>query len=344
MSRFRDEIGQQPDLAARLIEGSQPPLDAIAAAFKERKPQGFVIAARGSSDHAADYARYLFGRRHRALVSLAAPSMFTHYATPPSLKGECVIGISQSGASPDVIAVVEEARRQGAMSIAITNDDHSPLASAAEFVLPLLAGAELSVPASKTYLASLVALALMSSAIAPEAEFSKALAELPAKLRDAIGAEPEAARLAHAIGGPRAIVLARGFNLCTAEEIALKLTETSYVLARAWSIADFVHGPIAVVEAGFPVLLVGAGGSVSADVDAIAARLSDYGCGVVGLFDGQSAPLDAKSSVRIDSGLPEELTPMTLIVLGQLLANQVALARGVDPDAPRALHKVTRTW
>jgi len=344
MSRFRDEIGQEPDLAARLVESLQDALQPIAKAFKDRNLRGFVIAARGSSDHAADYARYLFGRRQRALVSLAAPSMFTHYASPPSLEGQCVLGISQSGASPDVIAVIEEAKRQGAMSVAITNVEKSPLAVAAEFVLPMLAGPELSVPASKTYLASLVALALLSAAITPDHDFEHGLALLPDKLRDAISAEPDVARIAHTISGPRAIVLARGFNLCTAEEIALKLTETSYVLARAWSIADFVHGPIAVVEHGFPVLLVGAGGSVSADVDAIAARLSVYGCAVAGLFDAESAPLDAKSSVRINSGLPEELTPMTLIVLGQLLANQVALARGVDPDAPRALHKVTRTW
>jgi glucosamine--fructose-6-phosphate aminotransferase (isomerizing) len=344
VSRFRDEIGQQPEIAARLVEESRPALDAIAGAFKERKPQGFVIAARGSSDHAADYARYLFGRRHRALVALAAPSLYTHYQSPPVMKDQCVIGISQSGASPDVIAVIEEAKRQGALTVAVTNDAGSPLAAAAELVLPLLAGAELSVPASKTYLASLVALALMSSAVSPDPEFEQALAQLPGKLREAMSAEAKLEPLARAIGGPRAIVLARGFNLCTAEEIALKLTETSYVLARAWSIADFVHGPIAVVEPGFPVLLVGAGGSVSADVDAIAARLSDYGCGVVGLFDSAAAPLDERSVVRIDSGLPEELTPMTLIVLGQLLANQVALVRGIDPDAPRALDKVTRTW
>ena len=344
MSRFRDEIGQEPDLAARLVESSQDAFQAIAKAFRDRKAHGFVIAARGSSDHAADYARYLFGRRQRALVSLAAPSMFTHYASPPNVAGQCVIGISQSGASPDVIAVIEEAKRQGAMSVAITNAEKSPLAEAAEFVLPMLAGPELSVPASKTYLTSLVALALLSAAITPDHDFEQGLAVLPEKLRDAITAEPDVTRIARAINGPRAIVLARGFNLCTAEEIALKLTETSYVLARAWSIADFVHGPIAVVEPGLPVLLVGAGGSVSADVDAIAARLSAYGCAVVGLFDAASAPLDATSSVHINSGLPEELTPMTLIVLGQLLANQVALARGVDPDAPRALHKVTRTW
>ena len=344
MSRFRDEIGQQPDLVARLIRGSGPALDAIAKAFAERRPAGFVIAARGSSDHAADYARYLFGHRQRRLVSLAAPSLFTHYATPPNLEGQCVIGISQSGASPDVIAVIEEAKRQGAMTIAITNNAESPLARTAEFVLPMMAGPELSVPASKTYLTSLVALALLSSALTPDSDFERGLGQLPEKLHEAIGAESDVARLAGHISGPRAVVLARGFNLCTAEEIALKLTETSYVLARAWSIADFVHGPIAVVEHGFPVLLVGAGGSVAADVDSIAHRLSEYGCGVVGLFDAAKSPLDQGLAVRIDSGLPEELTPMTLIVLGQLLANQVAVVRGVDPDVPRALNKVTRTW
>ncbi len=344
MSRFRDEIGQQPDLAAHLIESSRGALDAIASAFASRNPAGFVIAARGSSDHAADYARYLFGHRHRKLVSLAAPSLFTHYATPPDVAGQCVIGISQSGASPDVIAVIEETRREGAVTVAITNDAESPPAAAAEFVLPMMAGPELSVPASKTYLTSLVALALLSAAILPERDFGEGLEQLPEKLRDAIRVEKDIAPLAGRISGARAVVLARGFNLCTAEEIALKLTETSYVLARAWSVADFVHGPIAVVEPAFPVLLVGAGGSVAADVDSIAHRLSEYGCGVIGLFDAPSSPLDHDSSVRIESGLPEALTPMTLIVLGQLLANQVAVARGVDPDVPRALRKVTRTW
>ena len=116
------------------------------------------------------------------------------------------------------------------------------------------------------------------------------------------------------------------------------------MLARAWSVADFVHGPIAVAEPGFPVLLVGAGGSVAKDVEAIAARLTELGCRVMGLFDCTSAPLPQDSAVRIDSGLPEELTPLTLAVLGQLLAHQVAIAKGVDPDVPRALRKVTRTW
>ena len=344
MSRFLDEIREQPEVAARLIERSRSAVDAIGVRYRERRPRGFVIAARGSSDHAALYAKYLFGRRNRALVALAAPSLFTRYASPPSLDGQCVIGISQSGASPDVLAVLEEAVRQGAMTVAITNAPESKMASVADLVLPLNAGAERSVPASKTYTASLMALALISQAIDPDVDFGLALARVPSSMAGALKAEENLDALAPALTGPRAIVLGRGFNFCTAEEIALKLTETSYVLARAWSVADFEHGPIAVVEPGFPVLLVGGGGSVEADLQAICARLVAYGCRVIGLFDGASAPRGLDAAAVHDSGLPEELTPLTLAVLGQLLAHRVAAARGVDPDQPRALHKITRTW
>jgi glucosamine--fructose-6-phosphate aminotransferase (isomerizing) len=344
VSTFRDEIGQQPELAAGLIRDSGPALEAIAAAFAAHRPVGFVIAARGSSDHAADYARYLFGLRHRSLVSLAAPSLFTHYASPPRLEGQCVIGVSQSGASPDVIAVIEEARRQGALTLSITNDPDSPLAKAGSLVLPLRAGAERSVPASKTYLLSLLALALMSQAVAPEAAFEAAIGQVPAALRAAIALDGALQPIAAQLAGPRAIVLGRGFNLCTAEEIALKLTETSYVLARAWSVADFLHGPIAVVEPDFPVLLVGAAGSVAGDVESIARQLVEGGCRLGGLLDGGLGLPAGSPAVEIGSGLPEELTPLSLIVLGQLLAARVAIARGVDPDAPRALRKITRTW
>ena len=344
MSRFLDEIREQPEVAARLLEESGPAVDEIGARFREARPRGIVIAARGSSDHAALYAKYLFGRRNRALVALAAPSLFTRYSSPPSLEGQCVIGISQSGASPDVVAVIEEATRQGALTVAITNDAESRLASASELVLPLRAGAERSVPASKTYTASLLLLALMSQAIDPDEQFRAAISQVPASISGALRAEEKLEPLASALAGPRAIVLGRGFNFSTAEEVALKLTETSYLLARAWSVADFEHGPIAVVEPGFPVLLVGGGGSVEADLKSIGARLVDYGCRVIGLFDCSSAPLGLEATAVHDSGLPEELTPLTLAVLGQLLAWRVALARGVDPDQPRALRKITRTW
>jgi len=344
VNRFRDEILEQPEVAARLIQKSRAAIDAFGARYRELRPRGFVIAARGSSDHAALYAKYLFGRRNRALVSLAAPSLFTRYASPPRLDGQCVIGISQSGASPDVVAVVEEAVRQGAMTVAITNDPGSKLASVAELVLALDAGKEQSVPASKTYTASVLGLALMSQAIDGDDAFEAALRRVPDSMTGALKVEMDLDKLVPTLDGPRAIVLGRGFNFSTAEEVALKLTETSYVLARAWSVADFEHGPIAVVEPGFPVLLVGGGGSVAGDLESIATRLLDYGCRVVGLFDCAITPRGIKSAAVHDSGLPEELTPLTLAVLGQLLAYHVALARGVDPDQPRALRKITRTW
>ena len=278
------------------------------------------------------------------MVTLAAPSLFTSYGSPPSLDGQCVIGISQSGASPDVIAVIDEAARQGAVTVAVTNDPGSPLAKAAELVLPLGAGPERSVPASKTYIASLLALALISQALDPDASFEAGLGQVPPALAAALEQEGELDRLVPVLLGPRAIVLGRGFNFSTAEEIALKLTETSYVLARAWSVADFEHGPIAVVEPGLPVILVDGRGQVSADVQSMGTRLTELGCRVIRLLDGGGDHRDAESTVSLDSGLPEELTPLTLGVLGQLLAHRVAVARGIDPDRPRALNKVTRTW
>jgi glucosamine--fructose-6-phosphate aminotransferase (isomerizing) len=240
--------------------------------------------------------------------------------------------------------VIEEAARQGAVTVALTNDPDSRLAKAAELVLSLGAGLERSVPASKTYVASLLALALISQAMAPDASFEAALGQVPPALAAALEQDTELDRLVPALMGPRAIVLGRGFNFSTAEEVALKLTETSYVLARAWSVADFEHGPIAVVEAGLPVVLVDGRGLVSADLESIGRRLTDLGCRVIRLLDGAGDYGDPETTVSLDSGLPEELTPLTLAVVGQLLAHRVAVARGIDPDRPRALNKITRTW
>src|SRR5579864_6487360 len=329
MSRFREEIGEQARVLARLLAGRDA-VAAIGARIEKTRPRGFVIAARGSSDHAALYAKYLFGTRNSSLVALAAPSLFTHYARPPRLDGQCVIGISQSGESPDVIAVLEEAREQGCITLAITNTKDSRLARAAELVLPMEAGPELSVPASKTYTASLIAMALISQAVDPDPDFEAALATVPQAIARTLERDDELSGMVPALLGPRAVVLGRGFNFSTAEEIALKLSETSYVLARAWSVADFEHGPIAIMEAGLPVLVVDGGGLVASDLESVRSRLEAKGCSVLHLFDV--------------SGLPEELTPIPLAVLGQLLAHQVALARGFDPDRPRTIQKVTRTW
>jgi len=330
MSHFRTEIAEQVEVASRLLDRGLDAAMRIGDRVRDAAPRGFVIAARGSSDNAALYAKYLFGARNRALISLAAPSLFTTYARPPRMEGQCVIGISQSGESPDVIAVVEGGRKQGCVTVAITNAPDSRLAGAAELVMPMEAGPELSVPASKTYTASLLALAMISNAIDRDPGFEAALATVPQAIARTLEREDELAVLVPALLGPRAVVLGRGFNFSTAEEVALKLSETSYVLARAWSVADFEHGPIAIMEAGLPVLIVDGGGLVASDLESIRARLEAKGCSVLHLFDV--------------SGLPEELTPIPLAVLGQLLAHDVAKARGFDPDRPRTIQKVTRTW
>jgi len=344
MSHFRDEVAEQPEAASRLLRQSRDTVAAIGARIRESRPRGFVIAARGSSDHAALYAKYLFGVRNRALVALAAPSLFTHYAKPPRLEGQCVIGISQSGASPDVVSVLEEARRQGALTIAISNDAESPLGQAAEYVLTLGTGKERSVPASKTYTASLLALALISQAVDEDAEFATALSMVPRAMAKALELDSDLEKLVVPLTGTRVIVLGRGFNFSTAEELALKLMETSYVMARAWSVADFEHGPIAVVDAGIPIVVVDGGGAVATSMVSIRDRVGAKGCPVVHLVDGKIAEVDPSTTVQIASGLPEELTPMSLAVLAQLLANRVAVARGFNPDSPREIHKVTRTW
>src|SRR5438128_1923001 len=245
MSHFRAEIAEQPEVASRLLAQGADAAMSIGERIREVAPHGFLIAARGSSDHAALYAKYLFGVRNQYLVSLAAPSLFTHYARPPRLEGQCVIGVSQSGESPDVIAVLEEARRQDVLTVAITNEPQSKLAAAADLVLALDAGPEVSVPASKTYTASLLALALVSQAMSPDPAFESALRAVPEAIARTLERETSVEALVPSLMGPRAIVLGRGFNFSTAEEIALDLSETSYVLARAWSVADFEHGPIA---------------------------------------------------------------------------------------------------
>jgi glucosamine--fructose-6-phosphate aminotransferase (isomerizing) len=344
MSHFRDEIAEQPEVASRLLWQSRDAVAAIGARIRAIRPRGYVIAARGSSDHAALYAKYLFGVRNRALVALAAPSLFTHYARPPHLEGQCVIGISQSGASPDVVSVLEEARRQGALTVAISNDSESPLGKAAEYVLTLGAGPERSVPASKTYTASLLALALISQAVDPDVAFESGLSMVPEAMAKALEMDSDVEKLVAALNGTRAIVLGRGFNFSTAEELALKLMETSYVMARAWSVADFEHGPIAVVEAGIPIVVVDGGGAVATSMGSIRERVGAKGCPVVQLVDGQMSDVDPSTTVQVASGLPEELTPISLAVLAQLLAYRVAVARGFDPDSPREIRKVTRTW
>ena len=344
MTLFRQEIEEQPAVAERVLGGAAGQVREAAAAIAAADPAGLVIAARGSSDHAAVFAKYLFETRTGLPVALAAPSAFTLYGRPPRLDRFAVLAVSQAGTSPDVVEVIAEARRQGSVTVALTNHAGSPLAEAAAHVIELGAGEERSVPATKTYTASLLVLALLANALEPEPAFEAALRRVPEAMRAVLASEePLRPPVAGLKTADRLAVVGRGYNLATALEVGLKLMEVAYVVSEARSVADFLHGPIAIVEPGFPVLLLEADGPAAPEMTELAAELHRRQARVLRIGDG-AAELDPDGlTARLDTGLPEPLTPLTLAVAGQLLTAGLAEARGLDPDRPRGLRKVTST-
>ena len=347
---LRAEILEQPAVVARLIADPDGAIARVGRAIRVEDIDSVVIAARGTSDHAAIYAQYLFGVDHRLPVALAAPSILSLYGVEPRFRRALVIGISQSGASPDVTGVVAAARRQGAPTIAITNDPGSALAGAAEFVIDLHAGAERAVAATKTYTAELVAVALLSGALHDDPDGSRdgslpsALAMLPDALADALREEPAAAAAAADFAAIRTCtVLGRGFELATAREWALKLKELAYVLADPYSSADFQHGPIALVEPDSPVFVVAPSGAASAELRQLAERLATYGADLLIVSDDPGFRALGRAAMAIPAGLPPSLSPIVSIVPAQLFALHLALAKGLDPEQPRHLTKVTAT-
>ena len=342
------EIREQPAVAAALLDRA-PAIARIGAALREREIEHVVIAARGSSDHAAIYAQYLFGVRLGLPVGLATPSILSLYGAAPRFGRALVIGISQSGASPDIVGVIAAARDQGVPTIALTNEPGSALAATADHLVDLGAGPELAVAATKTYTAELLALAILAAALGSGEDPRVAdpgLGQVPAVLERAFGAEDDARAVAAGLAAHEAcIVVGRGFEYATARELALKLKELAQVVADPYSAADFRHGPLALVSAGFPVLAIATAGRAAADMDALVSRLrDDLGADVVVLTDRAGGGVgDRRRSLAVPPGLPEHLVPIASIVPGQLLAHHLALARGLDPERPRNLTKVTRT-
>jgi glutamine---fructose-6-phosphate transaminase (isomerizing) len=345
---LRSELFEQPQAAQRLLETGREPLLRVAARLADRPVDFAVVAARGSSDHAAIYAQYLFGVRHRLPVALAAPSVLSLYGVAPRFERALVIGISQSGASPDIVSVVASARRQGAPTIAITNDPASPLGREAECVLDLVAGPELAVAATKTYTTSLLAIARLSLALDPEAAGSAALAAVPDAVDEALkvesAVESVARELAAEEGGlGRCVIVGRGYEYATAREWALKLKELGRVFADPYSSADFLHGPIALVQPGIPVLVLAPTGVPAEGQRELLRDLADRGVETVVVSDDPDALALGRWSIPIPASVPEWLRPIVSIVPAQLFAYHATLARGLDPDAPRYIAKVTRT-
>src|SRR6266851_7291300 len=249
LERLLAEIGEQPAVVARLVDEQLQAVGEIARTIRDRDPSAIVLVARGSSDNAAVYGRYLFEVCNRRLTSLAAPSGLTLYGRGPRLDQTVVIGVSQSGQGEDVVAYVRAAREQGAITVAVVNDETSPLAQTAEWVLACRAGPELSIPATKTVTAQMTLLALLSAALEEADRPADALHELPAALGRAVDMRATAADLARFLAQTTVgSVIGRGFAFPPALEIALKLKETSYTRAEPFSAADFLHGPVTLVE------------------------------------------------------------------------------------------------
>jgi glucosamine--fructose-6-phosphate aminotransferase (isomerizing) len=341
-----DELREQPEAVARLLREEVANARQIAASLRVAGVSSVFVAARGSSDHAALYAKYLFGSMNALPVALAAPALFTHYAAPPRLAGALVVGISQSGQSPDIVRVLAEARRQGAPTLAITNDPGSPLAAEAGMVLATRSGPELAIAATKTYTGQLAAVAMLATALAGDDAASGALARLPEWIAAALSGEGEVERAASSRARTdRAVVLGRGYNYATAAEWSLKLKELAAVFAEPYSTADFRHGPMAIVGEGLAVLAAVPSGAVFAEVLATLEHLvTERGVDLVAISDEPRALALAASPLEIPAGIPEWLSPIVAIVPAQLFALHLARARGFDVEAPRGLTKVTRTW
>ncbi|MFL5880924.1 MAG: SIS domain-containing protein [Actinomycetota bacterium] len=338
---MRVEIAEQPEALRRTFDALLPQVGALEALGRETRQVLFI--ARGSSDNAAVYGQYLCSVHAGRLASLAAPSVATVYRADLDLRGVLAVGVSQSGATEEIVTTLEWARRCGARTAAVTNVAGSPLAEAADVPLITQAGTELAVPATKTYTTQLAALAVLALSIGKARGVERLLAvpdAVEAMLEVAPAAEVLAERLTYA---DTLVVSGRGFAYSTALELSLKLKETCYVTAVGLSYADLVHGPIAIVDADTPALLVAAAsGPVLPEMTGLAGRIADAGADVYGIGGDADFAAVCRSALPGPS-LPEHLAPFALVVPGQLLVEALARTKGLDPDAPRGLDKVTQT-
>lgn len=337
------DIAEQPGVYARLLDERAGEVARVAAEIARRQPRFVIYTARGTSDHAALYAAYLTEIRLGIPAGLASPSVVTVYQARPDFRDALVVGVSQSGGSPDLVEMLRVARQQGACTLAVCNNPDSPLGEAAELVIDLAAGHERAVAATKTYTAELLALLMLLEGVRagdgrlPAAERA-GLAGVPA-MAQALIVDRTATELAPRYRfAERLITTARGYAYPTARETALKLMETSYLAALAFSGADLLHGPLAMADPDVPVLAMVGSGPAGEAMREVLTRLGECRADVVSV-----GPLAVTERHIPTPPVDERLAPLLDIIPMQQLALAVALSRGEDPDAPRGLRKVTET-
>jgi glucosamine--fructose-6-phosphate aminotransferase (isomerizing) len=340
-----EEIHEQPAALERTLQAERKSIEELRSLLERERPKLIMLAARGTSDNAAQFGRYLLEITTGIPVTLAAPSIFTLYRAPFQFDGVLVIAISQSGESTDTNLVLERAREQGARTIGITNEAASTLARIAEHTFLVHAGREKSVAATKTYTGQLLMLYLIAYALGARIALDD-LARLPDWTCQALKLQPEIARRAERYRFmDHALVVGRGLNYSNAFEFALKLMETCYVVAERFSSADLMHGPIAMVEASFPAFLFTPSGGTWQGMREMLEKLNHLQAETLVITDRnnpEALELNQRAVV-VPAMLEEIFTPIPYIIPAQLFAACLADQKGLDPDRPRTLSKVTRT-
>jgi len=340
-----EEIRQQPSVLARTLSAEARHIEKFKRVMAGRRPKLIVLAARGTSDNAAQFGRYLLEITTGIPVSLAAPSIYTLYNVAVDFRDALVIGISQSGESTDTNLVLQQARAQGALTIGITNEASSAMASLAEEVFLVRARREKSVAATKTYTGQVLVLYLLAHALGANIALDD-LRRLPDWAESALSLEKSISALSERYRFmEQAVVVGRGLNYANAFEFALKLMETCYVVAERFSSADFLHGPIAMVEPSFPVFLFAPSGVTAPSMREMLDKLRGLKAETVVISDAANREIGdaATRSIRLPKKLRELYTPIPYIIPAQLFAACLAAQKGLDPDRPRTLTKVTRT-
>ena len=336
------EIAEQPAALERTLKAELPRVLRSAAFLRKRDLRLIVLVARGTSDNAALFGRYLLEISTGIPVSLSAPSVHTLYRRGLRLRDALVVGISQSGEGTDVISVLESCKRSGAHVLAITNHSRSSMAGTAHETFLTRAGVERSVAATKTYTCQLLLLHMLADALAGGC--GEPLEHIPDYAHAALGLAP---RIESIIERYRFMshcaVVGRGLNYANSYELAIKLMETCYIIAERFSSADFLHGPIAMVQRDFPVIMFAPPGKVFRDMMNLLARLRDLQADTLVISSEKSALRRAGCGIEIPSRIPDLYSAIPYVIPGQILAEKLSLLKGLSPDRPRSLTKVTKT-
>jgi len=345
MTKMLHEIFQQPMVLEGIENENKAVLEKLVEELNSKNIDHAVLSARGSSDHAAVYGQYLLGIYKGVVSALAIPSCITLYGGKPDMSHDLVIGISQSGKAADAIAVLETAKNQGAVTVAITNDEESPLAKIAKYHLFCNTGHEASVAATKTFTAQMYLLALLAAYWSANAELLDVLRKLPQSLKTAtdsisadIGQNVERFRYMN-----EGFVLARGLCYPVALEMALKIQETCYIKMQGYAVSDFYHGPLAQVNPDVPVILLAPEGEAFEDSEAMIDRITSMGTQVMVVTDDKALSQKYENSVLLPAQGSEVASAFLFTVFAQCFAESLSVSKGLNPDSPRALKKVTIT-